>query len=117
MRRLGRWTLNALTVVSLVMCVATASLWVRSYRVGDVIEATVADAGHRRVDTRYARSAGGLVLLERGFIGPLNSSGDVTRFPGVHDGIRHRKSTPSASTFLMARGSFWHRHGFVAGSY
>src|SRR5436190_17307428 len=31
MRRLGRWTLNTLTVLSLVLCVGTAGLWVRSY--------------------------------------------------------------------------------------
>src|SRR5438309_2302711 len=31
MRRLARWTINVVTVLSLVMCVATAGLWVRSY--------------------------------------------------------------------------------------
>ena len=31
MRRLARYTLNALTVLSLVMCVGTVGLWVRSY--------------------------------------------------------------------------------------
>jgi hypothetical protein len=31
MRRLARWTLNALTVLSLLLCVATAGLSVRSY--------------------------------------------------------------------------------------
>jgi hypothetical protein len=36
MRRLPRILLNAATVVSLVLCVATAVLWVRSYRVRDL---------------------------------------------------------------------------------
>jgi hypothetical protein len=31
MRRLARWALNALTVLSLLLCVATAVLWVRGY--------------------------------------------------------------------------------------
>ncbi len=35
MRRLGRWTLDMLTVLSLVMCVATAALWTRSLRLLD----------------------------------------------------------------------------------
>jgi len=29
-KRLGRWTLNALTVLSLVLCVVTVALWVRA---------------------------------------------------------------------------------------
>lgn len=33
MKRLARWLLNALTVLSLLLCVATVALWVRSYRV------------------------------------------------------------------------------------
>jgi len=35
MRRLLRWTFNALAAASLLLCLATAGLWVRSYRVGD----------------------------------------------------------------------------------
>ncbi len=35
MRRVRRYILNALTVLSLLLCVATAALWVRSYRVLD----------------------------------------------------------------------------------
>ena len=31
MKRIGRYTLNVLTPLSLVMCMATATLWVRSY--------------------------------------------------------------------------------------
>ena len=37
MRRLARWSLNALTVMSLVPCVAVTALWVRSYSVLDVV--------------------------------------------------------------------------------
>jgi hypothetical protein len=35
MRRFGRWIFNGLAVLSLVLCVTTAVLWVRSYRVAD----------------------------------------------------------------------------------
>jgi tRNA(Ile2) C34 agmatinyltransferase TiaS len=35
MMRVGRWLLNAVTLLSLVLCAATCVLWVRSYRVGD----------------------------------------------------------------------------------
>jgi hypothetical protein len=31
MRRLARWTLNALIVLSLLLCVGAAVLWVRGY--------------------------------------------------------------------------------------
>lgn len=34
-RRINRWLLNALTVLSLLLCVATLGLWLRSYRGGD----------------------------------------------------------------------------------
>ena len=35
MRRLARWTLNALTALSLLICVATVVLWVRSFWAAD----------------------------------------------------------------------------------
>jgi hypothetical protein len=35
MRRLLRWTFHALAAASLLLCLATATLWVRSYRVWD----------------------------------------------------------------------------------
>lgn len=38
MRRLARWLLNALTALSLLLCLATAALWVRSYRVNDWVQ-------------------------------------------------------------------------------
>jgi len=35
MRRLGRYILNGLTVLSLLFCLATVAMWVRSYWVVD----------------------------------------------------------------------------------
>ena len=37
MRRFGRWIFNGLTVLSLVLCLSTVGLWVRSYLVGDAV--------------------------------------------------------------------------------
>ena len=36
MRRIGRWMLNGLTVLSLVLCVGMGVLWVRSYKTWDM---------------------------------------------------------------------------------
>jgi hypothetical protein len=44
MRRLLRWTFNALAATSLLLCLATAGLWVRSYWVGDMFGATRVEA-------------------------------------------------------------------------
>ena len=50
MRRLLRWTFNALAMASLLLCLATAVLWVRSYWVNDQLYARRPDAsGHGRV--------------------------------------------------------------------
>jgi hypothetical protein len=53
-RRLARYILNALTVLSLVLCVATMVLWVRSYSVFDYVRRTDADF----IATRIASSLG-----------------------------------------------------------
>jgi hypothetical protein len=39
MRRLLRWTFNTLAMASLLLCLATAGLWVRSYWVADLFHA------------------------------------------------------------------------------
>jgi hypothetical protein len=44
MRRLVRWTFNILAAASLLLCVATAALWVRSYSVYDGFVAQRAEA-------------------------------------------------------------------------
>jgi hypothetical protein len=37
MRRIGRWMINGLTVLSLVLCMATARMWVRSYSIENLM--------------------------------------------------------------------------------
>jgi hypothetical protein len=44
-RRLGRYILNAATVLSLVLCVATVVLWVRSYYAAEMVAAPASADG------------------------------------------------------------------------
>src|SRR5256885_12535710 len=37
MKRLARWVLNAVTLLSVLLCIATAALWARSHRRMDVV--------------------------------------------------------------------------------
>src|SRR5947209_4342907 len=43
MRRLLRWTFHALAAVSVLLCVATAALWLRSYSIPDRFDASSSD--------------------------------------------------------------------------
>src|SRR5438477_5814361 len=56
MRRVLRWTFNALAAASLLLCLATAGLWVRSYWVQDWFLAQRWDVdkhGHKDGISRY----------------------------------------------------------------
>jgi hypothetical protein len=46
MRRLGRWLLNASTALSLLLCAATAGMWMRSYRTYDTLSLTDQNRQH-----------------------------------------------------------------------
>jgi hypothetical protein len=61
MRRLGRSTLNALSALSLLLCVAAAALWVRSHATRDAVQY----AQIREVRIFYAISEDGQLLLAR----------------------------------------------------
>jgi hypothetical protein len=68
MRRLLRILLNAATILSLVLCIATVALWVRSYLPEDLIDlgggAADFDAGIRSAEGgRFLDSAHGAVLI------------------------------------------------------
>jgi hypothetical protein len=51
MRRAGRYILDALAVVSLLLCAGALVLWVRSYRIGDWARVTRAPGAASWVDT------------------------------------------------------------------
>jgi hypothetical protein len=66
MRRLLRWTFNALAAASLLLCVAMAGLWVRSYWVCDefiVQRREASNYGRRYGGQRYSYFAFSLVAL------------------------------------------------------
>jgi hypothetical protein len=57
--RFGRWIINGLALISLLLCVATAALWVRSYFTRDAFPELVTRPGIS------VQSAGGRVFLGR----------------------------------------------------
>src|SRR5690349_12682404 len=57
MRRIGRYILNGLTALSLVLCVATVGLWVRSRGVADAINYS---KGNGLLDASITSGAGGI---------------------------------------------------------
>ncbi len=64
MRRLLRWVANALCLLSLVLCLATVMLWVRSYRVNDwaLETSNPDDTGRRRNTIKFWSSKGQLAV-------------------------------------------------------
>jgi hypothetical protein len=67
MRRVGRYILNVLTVLSLVLCVATAALWVRSYDFADYAYYTIPEEG-RSFETAAKESRTYGVLQRAGVV-------------------------------------------------
>jgi hypothetical protein len=107
MKRLDRGLLNALTVLSLVLCVATVVLWVRSYFEQDLLELRGGGDGGR---TFYAVALGnGRLGMER-----------QTRFGGPADLPRRWVwvRMPAGDPYMVrgwGRGDgFWQRMGFAA---
>jgi hypothetical protein len=109
-----RWVFNILCCLSLLMCVATAATWVRSYYVSDCLEyvatSTSPDSVRR---TLYTISAG------RGRIGVLRYA-DLPDYALKLKGLEYQKSSPSdhAIAELNPEVAFvWQRFGFHAGHY
>jgi hypothetical protein len=97
-KRLRPIVFNALTVLSLLFCLATAGLWVRSYRLGESI-------GWRRGNTLYYAVNG------RGGMGLATTNvGEGIYSPGWN---YNAWSRPSYGRGGWPQSSFWNRHGFV----
>lgn len=60
MRRFFRWAVNGLAVASLLLCVATCVLWVRSYSLIDIVVTKTHDGC-----LWFIHSSGGRILFER----------------------------------------------------
>lgn len=99
MRRLARYTLNALTALSLLLCVAMVALWVRSYAVAD----------HGRLDRAdgelgFASTKGRLLLVWTTARRP-GSSGHITGEPfELGD---HGETLGFGTSFSVAGFSVW----------
>ena len=63
MRRLARWLFTLLSAASLLLCVAIVVLWVRSYRLTDLIEWR-GDRGWRSVRSAEGRLVVGLLVAD-----------------------------------------------------
>ena len=91
MRRIGRWMVNALTALSLLLCVATCVLWVRSYWVGEswtsVAQNSVSSVG----------SAGGFVHLGY-FVMVPRPNVHYTFSPPPQPGYHAKRYSPSVKT-------------------
>jgi len=114
MKHLVRYALNAVTALSLLLCVAASVLWVRSYwRVDAVTETRYRPWGHPTFDARSLHLARGRLLLLRaetthvGSGGPLEPSRTVERTSsalagGAAGGVR----TPWPSHVVFTAAGF-----------
>ena len=107
MRRLLRILLNALTVLSLLLCLASAGLWVRSHRRWDVLygfQSGRAGAQSAFVDLK---SGGGGVSVAVGFHSPgIIPVGTPGRW---HLGTGGRSPVPyAAGTRANSAGFYYH---------
>jgi hypothetical protein len=89
MRRLLRILLNAATFLSLLLCVATVVMWVRSYRTIDDVRYVVGAPPLPSV-SYFANSAGGGLSLDR-FVRTVPSTQTTGRVP---TGFSARQGTP-----------------------
>ena len=90
MRRFGRWIFNGMAVVSLVLCVASAALWVRSFRGVDEMFVD------REVFVHHG-AGGGLSVGARYWIatspGMITVYGEVAPLSEVWDGPQQNQAT------------------------
>jgi hypothetical protein len=93
----GRRLLNLLTALSLVVCVATCALWVRSYRAGDVVGLRRSDRGHHTLIDCSAQSSRGQVA----FRWYRNTMTDLSTF----DYFQARRAWDGA--YRAVHGKFW----------
>ena len=84
MRRIFRHTFNVLSVLSLLLCAATAVLWMRSYRTADFISLR-----HTSGDAMLQSTPGSIVIK----VSRFNSSGPI----GHRFDFKYDRSTPPDS--------------------
>lgn len=89
MRRLGRWTLNALTVLSLLLWVVIAVLWVRSYWVRDSFDKLYTDGPRRYAGEAHATLNSGVLIF-----GDFKLPTSVWASEPVSPSIQHKQTAP-----------------------
>jgi hypothetical protein len=98
MRGIGRYILNALTALSLVLCVATAALWARSYVIHDDIQWTRSNgAGFSRTWGVYSERGRVLAVRANRWLGNVR----YNRFGFI---IEFDRSGPVQSYVIDANG-------------
>jgi len=77
MKRLRRWLFNGLTATSLLLCVASFAIWVRSYFVSDELSYTLGQIyqSTRQIDeSTDVMSANGKIMVSHGVYAPTTNS-------------------------------------------
>jgi hypothetical protein len=102
-KRAGRYILNCVTVLSLVLCLATVALWVQSW----LVDASLYHSGDNDVSLRS--SAGEFAIQINKLLNPEEWIGMAR---GWYMLPVHRPSTPIASR-LGSGPTLWNRLGFA----
>jgi hypothetical protein len=117
-RRLLRIIFSTLSLLSLLLCAATAALWVRSYHASDLIDLKV---GHTRCIACLNSTAGNLNLWVLGPFGAQHQWIADASFANLENGpsLHHQKPTAGDTIDLSVanvckgiRATHWHRRGF-----
>ena len=93
MKRMGRWMLNGLTVLSLLVCVATVGLWVRSRFTGDMLSWCTDSDGGTLTQTISLRSGYGAFQIE-----------------DYHLRFKQRQRGPEFARWVQERHGWWLGH-------
>ena len=109
MKRIGRYILNTLTVLSLVLCVATVALWVRSYFASECLTIARYDFAPAGVTTEeyHLTSGRGGISMSRLHVGrqPRSNSYDYPRL------AYHRYPRNYYGGGVWEDGDWWNRFG------
>ena len=109
MRRLGRILLNAVTVLSLLLCVAVGVMWVRGQRSADWFHWTRTSEHEWRRETLVVGSDGFYVSHQWFFFDNPGHARKYAAGLGATSGFSHGVSQPQENPYS---GTFWNRLGF-----
>jgi hypothetical protein len=115
MKRLRQPLFYGATAMSLLLCVATLAIWVRSYWVNEWFK-------YQRLDAANCRWTGYTLVSDQGRIylsyGPFvfSTPAGATQYAGQGNeqaGFFHLRLTPKPRDFEAFQASFWNRRGFA----